>query len=423
LISTYLQRLRLFSRDVRLYLITAGLSGLTMDGIRAVLVNLYLLRLDYSPEFIGLVNGTSALAFTIFSLPAGALGTRWGSRRTMIVGVSLLVAGFGLLPLVEAVPTTWQAGWLLVTNVFSGLGLALFYVNGIPFLMGATNPEERNHAFSAQIALAPLAGFVGSLLGGLLPTVFSNLLNITLDDPAAYRYPLFISALLLLPGVLTLMATKNVHIRQIQEETTEVGRAPYDLIILIALVVMFRFAGQGTAMTFSNIYLDASLHTSTTLIGTLSAARQLLSVPAALVAPLLVARWGNSRTIVLGTLGIALSMLPVVLIPHWSAAGLGFMGAAVMFSMTTAPYRVFSQEIVPPNWRSTMSGALMMGAGLSSSAMGLGGGYLITALGYSGLFLIGAGLTVAGALLFWAYFRVPRGELASRSSSDQIKNS
>lgn len=415
MVSAYLQKLRLFSRDARFYLITAGLYGFTMDGIYAVLLNLYLLRLGYGPEFIGLVNAAAAFVFTVFCLPAGALGARWGSRRMMIAGVGLLVAGGGLLPLVESIPTIWQARWLLATNSLAGLGLALYLVNGIPFLMGATGLEERSHAFSVQMALGPLAGFTGSLLGGVLPKVFSNVLSVSRDKPASYRYPLLLAALLLIPGMLALMTTREVRTKQVQGRATEAGRGPYGLIILIALIVVLRFAGQGTALTFFNVYLDAGLHTSTALIGVLSAARQLLSVPAALIAPLLVAQWGNARTIVLGSLGIALSMLPLALIPHWSAAGLGFMGVAALFSMTTAPFRVFSQEIVSPGWRAAMSGAMMTGAGLSSSAMAFGGGYLISALGYSGLFLTGAGLTVAGALLFWAYFRVPRGELVSRS--------
>jgi len=33
-------------------------------------------------------------------------------------------------------------------------------------------------------------------------------------------------------------------------------------------------------------------------------------------------------------------------------------------------------------------------------------------VGYRTLFLVAAGLTLAGALIFFAYFRVPRGELA-----------
>ena len=65
-----------------------------------------------------------------------------------------------------------------------------------------------------------------------------------------------------------------------------------------------------------------------------------------------------------------------------------------------------------PAWRSVMSAALMMGAGLSASAVALAGGCLIPSIGYSSLFLAGAVLTRMGAVIFWAAFRVPRGELA-----------
>ena len=70
MVTTYLQKLHLFSRDVRLYLSTAVLIGLSYFGIQAVLFNLYLLRLGYGPEFIGLVNAAGAVAFSVFCLPA-----------------------------------------------------------------------------------------------------------------------------------------------------------------------------------------------------------------------------------------------------------------------------------------------------------------------------------------------------------------
>jgi predicted MFS family arabinose efflux permease len=49
---------------------------------------------------------------------------------------------------------------------------------------------------------------------------------------------------------------------------------------------------------------------------------------------------------------------------------------------------------------------------MSIAAMSLWGGFAIAALGYRSLFLAAAGLTVVGALIFWFYFRVPRGEMA-----------
>ena len=85
------------------------------------------------------------------------------------------------------------------------------------------------------------------------------------------------------------------------------------------------------------------------LIGVLAATGKLLSVPAALITPLLVERWGKECTITLGSFGIALSILPLALIPHWGAAGIGFMGVTALFSVTTTPIRVYSQELVSPS--------------------------------------------------------------------------
>jgi MFS family permease len=410
--TTYLQKLRLFSRDVRLYLISAALAGFSYFGIYVVLFNLYLLRLGYGPQFIGLVNGVSWLPVVVFSLPAGALGRRWGARRAMAAGMILSVAGLGMPPLAEFVPTPLRAVWLLATYSLSGIGWPLWSVNGSPFLMSATSPEERSHAFSMLTALFPLAGFAGSLTGGLLPGLLATVLRVSLDDPAPYRYPLLIAAVLLLPAALALLATGEVGGAETQEAVMEAGPAPWGLMVLLAMFAFLRMAGEGATYTFFNVYLDDSLQAATSLIGLLAAVSQLLSGSAALAAPLLISRWGRFRTVVLGPVGAALSLLPLALIPHWGAAGLGFMGVTATSSMTYPAFAVYHQELVPPHRRPTMAGAITTAMGLSGAAVSLGGGYVVAALGYPTFFLIAAGLAAGGALLFWVAIRVPCGEVA-----------
>ena len=124
-------------------------------GIYPILLNLYLLRLGYGPEFIGLLNASGSLCIAIFCIPAGALGSRWGSRQVMIAGLLLLVAGNGLLPLAEFAPAGSRSAWLLATNLLGALGVALYIVNTSPYLMAVTGDAERNHAFSVQAAWEP----------------------------------------------------------------------------------------------------------------------------------------------------------------------------------------------------------------------------------------------------------------------------
>lgn len=412
----YLQKLRLFSRDVRLYLVTATLVGFCWMGIYGVLFNLYLLRLGYDLEFVGLVNAIASLAYGIFSLPAGALGQRWGVRRMMITGLSVALVGLGLPPLVEFFPTVVREGWLQVTYALGWLGGALYIVNADVFLMGATTQTERSHVFSMQVALWPLAAFMGSLVGGLLPKFFATAFRVSVELPAPYRYSLLTAALLFMPTVPLLVATREVGATDTQETVSEAGPAPYGLIALLALVQLLQGAGEGAARTFFNVYLDAGLRVATHQIGTMAAVGQLFAVPAALVTPLLIARWGNGRTYAWSSLGIAVSLLPLALISHWGAAGVGFVGVMALASVWRPAFILFRMEIVSPGWWAVMNGASNTALGLSWFAMSLVGGYIVTSLGYRSLFLTGAGLTAAGALLFWAYFRVPRGELAHRSA-------
>lgn len=422
--ANYLNALRLFSRDVRLYLITAGLVGFaSVGGIYATLLNLYLLRLGHGPKFIGLVNAVGLLGIALFALPSGMLGTRWGVRRMMIIGPSLMAVGYVLLPLAEFIPAGLQPAWLLGAYGLSGLGQALYFVNGYPYLMQVTGLVERNHAFSVHTAALPMAGFVGSLVAGFLPRFFATNLDISLDQPAPYRYPLLAASFFMFLAVLTMMATRA------EAPAPRTPRRPaiknrgviVGLIAPLTLIGILRLAGEGAMRTFFNVYLDDSLQAPTVQIGFLLAIAQLVAAPAALVSPVLMNRWGKGRVVVVGALGIALSVLSLALIPHWIIAGLGLVGVIALTSASRPAYVVFALEIVPQEWQATVSGVMSMAVGVSWSTMALGGGYVVAAFGYQSLFLLSAAITTTGALFFWSYFRVPRGEFARKIGAGESR--
>ena len=418
MIGGYLQILGRFDRNVRLYLLSAAMVGFTTSGgIFNVLLNLYLLRLGFGLDLVGVIVGAGALLFALCCLPAGILGRRWGSRRAMIVGMSLMVLGNALIPAVEYVPVAWRAAYLLLARLPRALGFALYLVNSSPFLMGATDTRERTHVFSVQAALLPLMGFAGSLAAGFLPGAFAALLGFSADGPAPYRCTLFLASVLLLPSVLVLLATREVGDGTRQDSVDETGPAPVGPIVMVALVTLLMVGGVGAVQSFFNVYLDQGLEIATPLIGALLAVGQLLGGMATLFMPLVSARWGPTRAVVATSMAAGLCILPVALIPHWFAAGVGFVLASAFAMMRFATFVVYQQEMVAVRWRALMSGAGNMAAGASFAAAALVGGYMIPLVGYSRLFLLATGLLAAGSLLFWAYFRVPRGEYARSAGS------
>jgi MFS family permease len=398
------------SREVRLYLASWAVFGFTLlNGIYPVLFNLYLLRLGYGPEFVGLVNAVGLFGYALFAFPSGILADRFGLRRMMALGVVLSALCNGLQALVEFLPRGWHEPWILVQQGLGTMGISLYFVNSQPFLIEATGSSERNHAYSMRMALGTLAGFVGSLVGGALPDLLALWLGVTLAHPAPYRYALLLAAGLCMAGFLLMLPLCKEREVRAKEDAGATGAgsgpAPVWTFVAMAFVVLLRMAGVGTSRTFFNVYLDDGLGVPTAQIGLLFALVQLVAVPAALAMPALSRRWGNFRLVFGGTLGIVASTLPLALIPHWAAATAGRIGVYAISSITDAAMGVYQMEIVPQRWRSTMAGVSSLALGLSWTSLSLGGGYLIAWMGYRTLFLTGGGLTLAGILLFWVVFR------------------
>lgn len=416
--KSYFRALRLISRDARLYLAASTLTTISYTGIYVLIFNLYLLRLGYGPEFIGLVNGAAQLGVVAFSLPAGLLGRLWGSRRTLVMGLMVATLGLLLVPVAEFVPADWQAPWLVLTYILAWLGGATYLVNGLSFVMAVTDGPERAHVFSLREALGPLALFAGNLIGGLLPALLSMHAALSLEGPGVFRYTLFIAAALFGVTPLLFLNTSprkgDVAVQPSTSPARTSGSAPMGLIGLMMVVAMLQLAARSVSDTFFTVYLDVTFQLSSGWIGALVGTAQLLVVPVALSAPMIVSKWGKGRTIALGTVGMALSLLLYIVHPHWGLAGVGLVGVSSLFAITTVAFTVYTQELVAAEWRTTMAGAMAMATGMSRSTMSLAGGYLVSAFGFSSLFLVGAGLTALGAVLFACHLWLPRLRIRQR---------
>lgn len=412
--------LRQFHPDVYRYLIASSLVGFSYFGFVTVLLNLYLLRLGYGTDFIGLVNGSTALAFALSSLPAGALGSRIGMRRGAMAGMVFLAAGVMLVPLVGLFPAgTTRDYSIIAMRLLSGIGFSLYMVNSYPYLVAATEPRDRPYAFAMLAAIPPVAGFAGSIVSGALPGWIAAGLGLDVADPLPFALILVVAGAILLPNPWIVARTRDLEYpkrrrnggarRRARGDRSAEG-AIYLLIFFLSITAMLRMSGEGAARSFFNVYLEQDLGISISRIGLLLAFGQLAAGPAALCAPALSARVGRVPMIVVTTAITAVSLVIMALVPHWAVAGIGYTLVIGLRSLTQSVSSVVHLEIVPASWRGLTSGVVSMSMGLGFTSMSLGGGYLIPALGFPGLYLLAALITAVSALIFWYYFRVPRGE-------------
>jgi MFS family permease len=413
-VASYLDTVRRFNRTIRLYLFATALMGFTYDGgIYAVIFNLYLLRLGYGPDYVGQVNAAGMFAFAISAFPAGALGDRFGNRRLLLAGLWTLFGGSLLLASVESGPPAWQSTGLMAAYILLNVGLSCYFVNSVPYLMNITVVEERTAAFSVQSASISLAAFAGSLIAGFLPGYFALLFGHSLDEPAPYRYPLWLASILFTAGIWAIAASRPpmtqpaTSLPLAVELPTTSTRSVWGLIGILTLIRLLLISGSAVAMIFFNVYMDAGLGVPTAQIGIAISIGRLSAVPAALLTPILAARMGNAWVTVLASLGVVLCLLPLALAPVWYVAAFGYIGAIAMSSVRYPAFMVYTMELIPARFRSVVAGASEMAAGLSFALLALAGGFIIIAGGYSPLFLTGAALNLmgTGALVLFLYTR------------------
>src|SRR5438034_4444007 len=70
-----------FNVSVLLWLLMWALAAFGYFGLQGVLFNLYLLRLGFGPEFIGLLVGSGQLVWAVAALPSAAVSRRVGRGR------------------------------------------------------------------------------------------------------------------------------------------------------------------------------------------------------------------------------------------------------------------------------------------------------------------------------------------------------
>ena len=375
----------------------SAIGALGFLGSHSLLRVLYILRLGHGPEYLGIFSAAGAWAYSAMSVPSGALGSRFGGRPMMRVGFVIVGLGMILLTMSEVVPAGLRLVWPILSQVVTIAGWSLFNINVVPALMTVTTARNRNNTYALHSALRGLGAFLGTLLGGWLPGMVAPLLGDGLDAPGPYRVSLLASAVAVLVALLPLYLVQVRHVAPVSRTKVR-GRFPFALVIPVAIYIGLNHAGWATCRAFCSAYMDQDLGLTPSAIGQLTGVGQLIGIGIPLLMPRLVRRRSSGWVVVVATLGIAGSLLPIGLIPNSAGAGVGRIGVLAFSAIRMPALQVFQMELVDEAWRSLSYGVGSMAMSFGFGSMSLAGGYTIAALGYRTIFFIGAGLCTLAAL-------------------------
>ena len=396
----FLQAVRQFSRNARLYLTYSLLSELG-GGIWAVMFNLYLLRLDFSVGFIGTFWLVNMICHGAASLPVGLLADKYGRRAAFFSATALsIVAQAGVL-LTEG-PVA-----ILVLGGIAGLGQAAHGVTGAPFMMENSEPRERPYLFSLNSGFLQLSRFGGSLAGGVLPLLWAATLGVPEIDPEAARVALITG----LP--LTVMATLPLVF--IQERKVELVGTLKDLItlrnvvsvsIVVRLTLLSLIFGTAFGLTvrFFNIFFEDVHAASDGQIGAILALGSAAGASSIFLSPVVAQRFGKAAGIMM-TQGLSVPfLLLMAVVPSFSTVAMIFLMRSAVYGIAMPLREQLNMEFITARERGTTAGfthtAFDLGGGLGAGVAAL----LITNGEFLPAFSAASALIIVPAVLYYRFF-------------------
>ena len=416
--KTYAERVSAFSRNARLYLTSAVISGMVM-GVFQLLFNFYLLSLGFDEVVIGNLVTVRSATSLISAFPMGYLTDRIGRKNAFFFGYITVGISVGFMLLF---PTLLI---LNVMNVLMGFGQSLSMVAMGPFLMENSGEKERTYLFSFASGIGMVASSIGQWFGGYLPAWMGRLFEVESSSATAYAWSISVVVIgMLLALIPNLMISKT---RLPSSERSKFAPLAYmktnpgGLTRLIAPMLVTSI-GAGMIMPFMNLYFRNVHNQTDSAIGVMFAWGSLAMAIGLLIAPVLAEKFGKIEVVVLSQ---ALSIPFLVMLgfsPIFSISLIAYYFRIMLMNMSGPVYSTFVMERVDAKYRAMVASLASMAHQFGWAFSPTISGILQVRYGFKPAFMV----TIAFYLIaismyylwFWKNRRVPHQEGISPKLAD-----
>lgn len=398
----YIQPLRTFNRDARLFLWMTVINGIILSGWQ-LFFNIYMLQNGSTREFLGIINSLPSLTALLFGIPIGRLSDRIGRRRAIIIGLFLSSLAF-LGQVIFREPAV-----LLLMAALTGICNMFVIVSISPLMMKLSNTDNRTLLFSLNYGLQTIAGAVGSLFAGQLPTLFGSLLDVSATSAVAYRAVLIVTVLLGTTAIIPLWKLSEPQTRQPKPEPgfSQAGMRSGLTRLIVNLATPNFLIGVGAAILipYMNVFFKDRFEISDSLLGLLFSLSSLFIGVGSLIGPRLSLRLGGKiRTVAFTQLSSVLFMLMIGFVPSLWIAGFAFLMRAALMNMSAPLYSAFCMEQTPEHQQGLASSVLNVAWQIGWSVGPFISGVVQQRYGFSPLFITTGLLYLIAVGVMWKLF-------------------
>lgn len=410
MVREYFAHFGRFSRAAKMFLGAHFLYGVVHATI-FILRNLFLRKLGYEEPFIGSTMAAAAFGMVAVVALLPRFMDRMKLRGFLGTGVALLAGGLAGVALLPYEGDLGRYEFPVMAFCFlSGVGGMMFEVGTAPFYTRHSSGEERPYLFGMGMALSPTAGLAAALALSFATGTWA-------ESIGTYRIVMLGGASgALLCGTVLLFIREEPPSTPSEAESED--RLNWPLAFKFALPEMIIGLGAGMTIPILNLYF---LHRFGVEAGTFAlffAGTQLLLMGGFLLAPIIARRAGAVRTVTLFQLTsfpffLALAFCPVAL-P--AVAIVAFVFRHPTMNMIHPVSANFMMVVSLPRQRVRINAMKLLANKIAWVIATWSGGRIVEFAspgaensflvdGYTAVMLITILLYVAGAALYWNFFR------------------
>lgn len=396
---------------IKSFIVIVFLYGLTSASFNGFF-GIYIKETGHPEGIVGQILSLRRLSVGISTFLIAFLASRFGHKRTLILGLFIVGITSILIVLVDSV-----ALMKLIALLF-GLGQAAMLTVESPFIYNQSDGEERVHAFSLTFAVRNAAFMTGSLLTGFLADLFSVRAG---SDASALRWALILVSAMSLVAIIPLSRLKpRPAARDKRLDLKSLSAFFSRQHVLFLIYTGFIGLGAGMVVPFFGVYLKYMLSTSESLVGLILSFAQLGTVIGGLSVPWLSGRLGNYKTIVL-TQMLSIPLLIAIGFPQGILlVALAFFLRSSLMNMSQPLIRNIAMNIASEAHRPLMSAMRVMVNNLTRALGIFIGGYLMERYTYNTPYAFTIVFYLIGTGLFYFLFREEiRSRLPATSAADE----
>jgi MFS family permease len=361
------------------------------------LYNLYLLKLGFRENFLGLMSGIMTTANIAGSILSVFAIQRFGMRRTLMAGFALTALLSALRASVLSPPT------LLALAAAAGLAFSVWPVALAPVIAAVTTERSRARGFSFICSSGIAIGIFGSLAAAQLPGWILRL-HWASSEVGSYRISLLTGCAIVLLSLWPLSRVTTIAAAAPSERRLHRPSPPV-IRFLIAMLVWN--LGTGVFNPFNNVFF-VRMRMPLGRIGYVFSSSQLAQVAAILCAPFIFRKFGIIRAIWGMELATALGLFALAAAggPVWAAGA--YIGYMAFQYMSEPGMFTLLMDSVAPGERNRASALNFLVAFTGQAVAASVAGWMLARFGYPPVLVAGAVICVAGAFLLRGLLGKPR---------------